>query len=344
MKKSRKNTAVFMAVLFGIAFGVTGCTAAEQAEKKSAQSETAGGQKRMKIWFDTGGGPGESYGTVLQNGAAAAAKDLGVDISFVYSDWSAEKMLKNFREGLASKPDGMVVIGVPGDDAYEPLIDEAFKQGTIVTCVDTPLPRLYQKYQNRGFGSIGPDNYNQGKMLAERSIDYFKLHKDDKVFVWGLKSIPGRGRRAQAIIDTFEKAGLHVDYLEISPEANKDATLGAPILTGYLSANKDCKLAVIDHGALTAQAGNALRSAGIDPDSVAIAGFSLSPATAEGIKEGYIDLVSEGQPYLIGYLAVTTVLQTQKAGFGGLVIDTAGGFVTKENIDTIAPLAEKGIR
>ena len=91
MKKSRKNTAVFMAVLFGIAFGVTGCTAAEQAEKKSAQSETAGGQKRMKIWFDTGGGPGESYGTVLQNGAAAAAKDLGVDISFVYSDWSAEK-------------------------------------------------------------------------------------------------------------------------------------------------------------------------------------------------------------------------------------------------------------
>ena len=31
--------------------------------------------KRFKVWFDTGGGPGESYGTVLQNGAAAAARD-----------------------------------------------------------------------------------------------------------------------------------------------------------------------------------------------------------------------------------------------------------------------------
>ena len=71
--------------------------------------------KRFKVWFDTGGGPGESYGTVLQNGAAAAARDLDLDIAFVYSDWNAEKMLENFRQGLTSKPDGMVVIGVPGD-------------------------------------------------------------------------------------------------------------------------------------------------------------------------------------------------------------------------------------
>lgn len=301
-------------------------------------------EKKFKIWFDTGGGPGESYGTVLQNGAAAAARDLGLDIAFVYSDWSAEKMLENFRQGLASKPDGMVVIGVPGDDAFEPLIDQAFAQGAIVTCVDTPLPRLYQKYQSRGFGLIGPDNYNQGKMLAERCVTQFGLRKGDRVMVWGLKSLPGRGRRAQAILDVFEKAGLTADYIEISPEINKDATLGGPVLTGYLSSNEDCKLVVIDHGALTAQSGNALRAAGMQPDRVAVAGFSLSPATAEAIRSGYLDLVGEGQPYLIGYLAVVNLLQSHLCGFGGLVIDTAGGFVDKANIEQISPLAEKGVR
>lgn len=300
--------------------------------------------KRLKIWFDTGGGPGESYGTVLQNGAAAAAKDLDVDITFVYSDWSAEKMLENFRQGLASKPDGMVVIGVPGDDAYEPLIDQAYAQGALVTCVDTPLPRLHRKYQARGFGLIGPDNYNQGKMLAERCVAQFGLEKGDRVLVWGLKSLPGRGRRAQAILDVFEKAGLTADYIEISPEINKDATLGGPVLTGYLSSNEDCKLVVIDHGALTAQSGNALRAAGMKPDRVAVAGFSLSPATAEALRSGYLDLVGEGQPYLIGYLAVVNLVQSHLCGFGGLVIDTAGGFVDKENIERIAPLAEKGVR
>ena len=300
--------------------------------------------KRFKVWFDTGGGPGESYGTVLQNGAAAAARDLDLDIAFVYSDWNAEKMLENFRQGLTSKPDGMVVIGVPGDDAYEPLIDQAYAQGALVTCVDTPLPRLYKKYQSRGFGLIGPDNYNQGRMLAERCVAQFDLKKGDRVMVWGLKSLPGRGRRALAILDVFEKAGLTADYIEISPEINKDATLGGPVLTGYLSSHEDCKLVVIDHGALTAQSGNALRSAGMDPDRVAVAGFSLSPATAEAIRSGYLDLVGEGQPYLIGYLAVVNLVQSRLCGFGGLVIDTAGGFVDKENIEQIAPLAEKGVR
>ena len=307
-------------------------------------AEAEGEGRKLKIWFDTGGGPGESYGTVLQNGAAAAAKDLGLDITFVYSDWSAEKMLDNFRKGLAAKPDGMVVIGVPGDDAYEPLIDQAYAQGALVTCVDTPLPRLYQKYQSRGFGLIGPNNYNQGKMLAERCLSKFELKKGDRVMVWGLKSVPNRGRRAQAILDVFEGAGLTADYIEISPEINKEPTLGAPVLTGYLSSHKDCKLVVIDHGALTAQSGNALRSAGIGPDEVHVSGFSLSPATAEAIRTGYLDLVGEGQPWLIGYLAVTTLVQSNFAGFGGLVIDTAGGFVDKDNIEQIAPLAEKGVR
>lgn len=301
-------------------------------------------KSKLKIWFDAGGSPGESYSMVLQRGAQAAADDLGAKITFVYSDWNAEKMITNFRQGLASKPDGMVVIGAPGDDAYEPLVDEALAQGTLVTVVDTPLPRLFKKYQPQGFGYAGTDNYTQGTATAERCVSHFGLKAGDNVLVWGLKSVPGRGERAKGLIESFEKAGLKVDYLEISPEANKDATLGGPILTGYILAHPDCKLVVIDHGALTAQAGNALRSASIAPGKVAIAGFSLSPATAEGIRDGYLGLVSEGQPYMMGYYAVVQIVQSKIGGFGGFNIDTAGGYVTKDNIDQVGPLAEKGIR
>ena len=65
------------AVLCGIGVCLTGCAAGAKTDKAvPQQGEAVGGQKRMKIWFDTGGAPGESYGTVLQNGAAAAAKEL----------------------------------------------------------------------------------------------------------------------------------------------------------------------------------------------------------------------------------------------------------------------------
>ena len=64
-------------MLCGIGVCLTGCAAGAKTDKAVAQQgEAVGGQKRMKIWFDTGGAPGESYGTVLQNGAAAAAKEL----------------------------------------------------------------------------------------------------------------------------------------------------------------------------------------------------------------------------------------------------------------------------
>ena len=73
-----------------------------------------------------------------------------------------------------------------------------------------------------------PNNYNQGKMLAERCLSKFELKKGDRVMVWGLKSVPNRGRRAQAILDVFEGAGLTADYIEISPRDQQGAHPGGP--------------------------------------------------------------------------------------------------------------------
>ena len=87
-----------------------------------------------------------------------------------------------------------------------------------------------------------------------------------------------------------------------------------------------------------------LKAAGVGPNQVFVGGFSLSPATATGIENGYIDLVSEMQPYLLGYLSVAQIALTKKYGFTGLEIDTGGGLIHKDNIALIAPLAKKGIR
>ncbi|MFQ8888396.1 MAG: hypothetical protein ACLR7Z_08760 [Bilophila wadsworthia] len=48
-----------------------------------------------------------------------------------------------------------------------------------------------------------------------------------------------------------------------------------------------------DHGSLTAQMGNHLKNAGVKPNTVYVAGFSLSPATAAAIENGYVQLVSK---------------------------------------------------
>ncbi|VFQ44620.1 substrate-binding domain-containing protein [Desulfoluna butyratoxydans] len=298
----------------------------------------------MHIWFDTGGPVGGTYNTVVYNGAKAAASDIGARISFVYSDWSPEKMIENFKKALAEKPTGIVVMGLPGDSAFAPLIDEARKSGILVTTVDTPLPKTQGKYQAEGFGFIGPDNYTQGKSMATECLQRFGLKKGDRAFVWGLKRLPTRGRRAVGILEVLEDAGVTVDYLEISPEIDKDPSLGTPVVTGYLASHPDCKLMVIDHGALTAQMENFLRAAAVKPDEINVAGFSLSPATATAIQNGFVDLIGDAQPFLLGYFSVLQIALTEKYGFSGLNIDTGGGFIGADNLSLIAPLAKKGLR
>nr|WP_320015588.1 substrate-binding domain-containing protein [uncultured Desulfobacter sp.] len=298
----------------------------------------------IKIWFDTGGPVGGTYSTIVYNGAKTAAQDIGAEITFLYSDWQAEKMIDNFKKALAAKPTGIVVMGHPGDQAFNPFITEARDKGIIVTSVDTPLPENYARYQPQGFGYVGPDNYIQGQAMAMETIRRFDMKKGDRAFVWGLKRLPTRGRRAVGIIEILEKNEIIVDYLEISPEIDKDPSLGTPVMTGYISSHPDCKLMIVDHGALTAQMGNFLRAAGVKPEQINVSGFSLSPATAAAIKAGYVDLIGDAQPFLLGYFSVLQVALTQKYGFSGLKIDTGGGFIDQNNLSVIEPLAKQGLR
>ena len=83
----------------------------------------------MTIWFDTGGSVGDGYGTIVQNGAKAAAADMGCELRLLYSDWNPETMITHFRNAVAARPDGIVVMGHPGDAAFGPLVDAAVKHG-----------------------------------------------------------------------------------------------------------------------------------------------------------------------------------------------------------------------
>ena len=300
--------------------------------------------KGLTVWFDTGGPVGGPYNTIVQNGAVQAAADMGCTLKLLYSDWNPEKMIENFKTAVAARPAGVVIMGHPGDDAYAPFVKEAMDAGVLVTCVDTDLPQIRKEYQSRGFGVLDTDPDVMGTKMTNEALARSGIEKGSRVFVWGQKVMQERGRRARAMIRTLEEAGMVVDYIEISPEISKDTALGTPIVTGYLASHPDCKMMLIDHGALTSQMENFLKAAGVGPDEIYVGGFSLSPATATAIEHDYVDVVLEMQPYLLGYFGVAQIVLTKRYGFTGLRIDTGGGMITKENIALIAPLAKQGIR
>jgi len=78
-----------------------------------------------KIVFFPGGTPGGGFETVVYNGAMAAAADTGANVEYVWSDWDPAKMVTQFQQAVATKPNGIAIMGHPGDTAFDPLIDDA---------------------------------------------------------------------------------------------------------------------------------------------------------------------------------------------------------------------------
>jgi simple sugar transport system substrate-binding protein len=296
------------------------------------------------IIFFPGGSPGGPFETVVYNGAVAAAADLGPNVEYVWSDWNPEQMVSQLAEAIAIKPDGIAIMGHPGDTAYTPLVDEAEAQGIIVTSQNTTLPELESAYKSSGFGYVGQELYTAGYNLGAEAVRRFELGEGDVAMVWGLLSQAGRGERTRGVIDALEEAGMTVNYLEIDDATNADPPAGIPTFVGYVSANPETKLYVNDHGNLTATFEALLTAAGLGPDDVYTAGFDLSTATVEAIRGGWTDLVIDQQQWLQGYLPILQICLTNNFLFTGLHVDTGAGFAHADNVELLAELVDQQIR
>lgn len=294
--------------------------------------------------FFPGGTSGGGFETVVYNGAKAAEEAFGPTVTYQWSDWDPDKMITQFSEAVATGPDGIAIMGHPGDDAFGPLVDDAREQGILVTSMNTQLQELESRYATEGFGYVGAVLHDAGFALATEAINRGGLQAGDQALVWGLVSQPGRGERTQGILDALEEAGLVVEYLEIDAATNEDPSNGVSTFTGFASANPDLAAIFIDHGNLTSTIPTYMEAAGLEPGSIYAAGFDLSPATVQGVRDGYINLVIDQQQYLQGFLAIAQLCLTHNFGFSGLFVNTGGGFVDSTNIDVIAPLVEEQIR
>jgi len=311
-----------------------------------AQDATAAGQwcSGVNIVFFPGGSPGGSFETVVYNGAVQATADLGANTQYVWSDWQPDKMVTQFQQAIATNPDGIALMGHPGDEAYQPLVEEAEAQGIIVTSQNTTLPQLEATYKSSGFGYSGADLYPQGESVGNEAISLFNLQAGDRVMVWGLLSQAGRGQRTQGVVDALTAAGVTVDYLEIDAATNADPTAGIPTFTAYVASHPDVKAVITDHGNLTATLPALLQAAGKQPGDIKAGGFDLGAATIQGIKDGWIGFVNDQQEWLQGYMPILNICLAKKFGFSGLHIDTGAGFVTAANVDALSALAEQQIR
>ncbi len=306
---------------------------------KSEAATTA----RLTIYMQMGGTQGDPSTLARTNGAKAAAAAYGVKLIEQYSGWDPQKMIDQFKQALAAGPDGIVIMGHPGEAAFASLVDQAVGLGIIVTSGNNPLPTIEAKYQDKGFGYAGADLYAGGYLTGQAMVKA-GLKKGDKALVYDIWHQEGRSKSAQGVYDALVAAGLKVDKLDVTNAVDTEASLAIPILTAYLQRNPDLKAIGTQHGNITANLPKVFQAAGKRPGDIITGGIDLSPATIDGIQKNYISVSFDQVLYLQGYIPVMQIISTKLYKIPGLHVNTGVGSVTPQNIREIAPLIERGIR
>lgn len=293
------------------------------------------------IRFFTGGAEGDAFGSIVQRGAQAAEADLGPTVEYIYSGWDVERMVQQFRDAIASEPDGIAMMGHPGDAAIMPLAEEAAAAGIVMMYQNVDVPEVRASF---GGGYVGAQLVSQGRALGEEAVRQYGLGAGDTAIVFVPLGQPGRDLREGSTADALEAAGLTVVRLDSAPEYASDPNLALPPLTAAVLNADNLRLIVYPGGQLLGAVPGYMDALGIAPGDIYNIGFDTSPAIMEAFNSGYVQLTSDQQPYLQGYLPILSLCNSLVYGFGPLNIDTGAGFVDTSNYQNVAELAVAGYR
>ncbi len=325
-----------ISTLVGAASLVALCTTTASAQ---VQGWCAG--KNIVVF--SGGPSGGTFNSIIDKGALQAAQDSGASVQILYSDWNFEQMVTQFRDMIGQKPDGIAMMGHPGDAALMPLAEQADAAGIKVMYMNVDVPEVRAKF---GSGFVGASLYAQGKALAAETLRLAgdTLKSGDHAIVLSRWEAEARAKRELGLVEGLEAAGIVVTKLQEADGASADQMLQLPILTSAVLSDPKVKLIGYPGGPWISAAPVFMQSMGKNPGDIIGVGFDIGQGVKEALESGYMLVTADQQPYQQGYLPVISLCQQLVYKLAPLNVDTGSGFVTAATVGEVASLADAGFR
>jgi ribose transport system substrate-binding protein len=297
----------------------------------------------------------------IHRGALRAASDLrdagGPEIQIVWDgplrERDAIEEIRIVDRHISTRIDG-IVLAPQHSQTLVPAVLRAVEEGIPVVVVDSGLDgRDYLKY-------VATDNYHGGVLAAERLLA--TLRADGKpapkiVLLRYLVGSESTDRREKGFEDTVnaviakQTAAGEATISWLSTDkfagATKDSAMkeALPLLNqfreqidGVFCPNESSADGMLE----------ALRSLGMNWTAagavhrVRLVGFDSSPPLVQAIDEGDVDATIIQDPYRMGYLGVSVVmqhLQGRDVSIGGSYLSTGENVIARENLHAESTLA-----
>ena len=331
MTTHRTRRARLLAVAAAVTLAVTACSGGgrQQTTDTDSGGGNAPGSSGYTVAFITHETPGDTFWDKIKAGAEQAAKDTGVTLRYS-NDPDAGKQAQLIQSAVDSKVSGIATT----------LVTPEALAGGVKAATDAKIPVVglnsgIDQYKDLGaLMYFGSDENLAGSTAGQRIGQAGAKHPLCVIQQAGSVALEARCAGVKSAVPSTENIQVNgaddaavVSTLQAKLAQDKSidyiVTLGAPIAVNALkameAANSNAKLIT----------------------------FDLNQEAAQNIQDGKIEFSIDQQPYVQGYMAVTSLYLYLKNGNdvgGGKAVLTGPSFVDKSNIATILPFTKNNTR
>jgi simple sugar transport system substrate-binding protein len=326
--KGKGALAVVVAV--AVAISLAACSEGGRVKETSSGSGSgAGDNSGYTIAMITHETPGDTFWDKIKAGAQQAAKNEGITLKYS-NDPDATKQATLIQNAVDSKVDGIATTLVTPDALA----------GAVKSATDAKIPLVgfnsgISDFQRLGaLMYFGSDEVLAGTSGGERIAKEGAKHPLCVIQAAGSVALEARCAGVKSAIPGTEN---------IQVNGADDAAVTST-LQAKLAQDKTIDY-IVTLGAPIAM--DALKSIDAAGSSAKLITFDLNAEAATAIQDGKIEFSIDQQPYVQGFLAVTSLYLNIKNGNdigGGKAVLTGPSFVDKSNIDKIVPFTKKNTR
>ncbi|MFI7602066.1 sugar ABC transporter substrate-binding protein [Actinoplanes sp. NPDC049681] len=329
---TRRSRGVRLAALAAVvALGVTACSGGgrEKTDDTTSGGGNAAGSSGYTIAFITHETPGDTFWDKIKAGAQQAAKDEGVTLKYS-NDPDASKQAVLIQNAVDSKVSGIATT----------LVTPNALAGAVKSATDAKIPVVglnsgIDQYKQLGaLMYFGSDETLAGQTAGQRIAQAGGKHPLCVIQQAGSVALEARCAGVKSAV-----AGTENIQVNGADDAAVTSTLQAK-----LSQDKSIDY-IVTLGA--PQAIDSIKAIDASGSKAKLATFDLNQEAAQDIQDGKIEFSIDQQPYVQGYMAVTSLYLYLKNGNdigGGKAVLTGPSFVDKDNIATILPFTKNNTR
>jgi simple sugar transport system substrate-binding protein len=314
-----------------VVLAATACSGGgkEKTDDTSTSGGNAAGSSGYTIAFVTHETPGDTFWDKIKAGAQQAAKDTGVTLKYS-NDPDATKQAVLIQNAVDSKVNGIATT----------LVTPAALAGAVKAATDAKIPVValnagIDQYKQLGaLMYFGSDESVAGEAGGERITQAGAKHPLCVIHQAGSVSLEAR-------CAGVKKSAPSTENVQVNGADDSSVT---STLQAKLSQDKSIDYIVTLGAQVALDAIKAKEAAG---SQAKIVTFDLNQDIAQAVQDGKVEFAIDQQPYVQGYMAVTSLYLYLKNGNdigGGKPVLTGPSFVDKTNIATILPYTKNNTR